>query len=156
MVGNHNQGSSHFVFVGDSRIRQLFFGFLRHVDAQAKPFVMKDFSSGAEDYDDSLNNEESHSEKMVPKSLHYNNVDLALQISFYWRPVLNRNVIDLFRLLANGTKIPVPEVVVMGCGAQEPPGGPDNAAVDEYVERIMEIGQVNPLMKDLLLVFKRN
>ena len=106
--------TNHFALVGDSRIRQLFFEFLNHLDPEGKPSILEhspDSSDGgsSSEADDLRPLEKAHS------SLTYNNTKFSFRLSFYWRPVFDQSAVDLLHQLRKARN--VPSVLVAGSGA---------------------------------------
>jgi hypothetical protein len=82
---------NHWVFVGDSRIQQVYVEILKMLDRDVNPWA-------------------------VPEGFFfYNNSQLSLQISFFWRPIVDQNTIDLIHEL--GLNKSVPNLVVAGSGS---------------------------------------
>jgi len=127
---------NHFTFIGDSRMRQLFFHFLSLADPEAVPTVI-----------DSQHHrpiEKAHS------SLIYNDTNSAFQISFFWVPVFNESAADLLRKLSKGTALKdlsVPRVVVAGAGVWDIKLSFNNTsegdALNNYASNLIAINQVN-------------
>ena len=83
---------SHWAFVGDSRIRQVYFEVLKLLDPDAEPsYVAKD------------------------NGVIYNNSQLSFQMLFFYRPILNQTTIDLIHQL--GFSKSVPNLLVAGSGS---------------------------------------
>ncbi|KAF5292887.1 hypothetical protein FQR65_LT11139 [Abscondita terminalis] len=80
---------SHFVFIGDSRIRQLYIALVEHLQLQHNDFV-------------SLEN-----------LTHVDN-KLRLKIEFIWSPYVSHDMVSTFRKLQSADL--TPSVIVAGCG----------------------------------------
>ncbi|XP_067001977.1 N-acetylneuraminate 9-O-acetyltransferase [Anabrus simplex] len=90
--GQHN----HFVFIGDSRIRQLYLAFLSHLDPskeEASPTLLP---------------EQQHS------NLDFEDAKLRLKVKFRWSPYVSKHMIDDFVKWKKEDE--PPSVVVAGCG----------------------------------------
>jgi hypothetical protein len=81
---------SHWAFVGDSRIHQVYSAILKMLDRDVDPWA-------------------------VPKGFFYNNSQLSFQMSFFWRPILDQTTIDLIHQL--GLNKSIPNLVVAGSGS---------------------------------------
>ena len=143
---------SYWAFVGDSRMRQLYFEVLKMVDLAAMPLVVyKDDVANYFDHvmpgDDQQHqyqsaNDERPLEK-AHKSLTYNNTQLSFRMTFFWRPVFNRSATDLFRHLSQ--TLPVPGVVVAGSGVWNIKllnGSRSEASFDAYANDLELVAQV--------------
>ncbi|EFX82868.1 hypothetical protein DAPPUDRAFT_48914 [Daphnia pulex] len=114
---------SFWVFIGDSRIRQLYFETLKLVDPDAEPLVVATDSSG------------NKSLRPRHKSYIYNNPQLSLRIMFFWRPSLNQTTADLINQL--GLSRSVPHVVVAGSGSWDIKGSNGSQiALDVYSQNL--------------------
>lgn len=89
----------HFVFVGDSRIRQQFYNFLQLIpdyDRQTQPMHIKKneqlFNHGDVDW--------------------YSNI-LRLRISFRWRPIINDSVIEMMRQWTVAYQVQRPQLIFL-------------------------------------------
>ncbi|KAK5640441.1 hypothetical protein RI129_011252 [Pyrocoelia pectoralis] len=81
---------SHFVFIGDSRIRQLYIAFVQHLQR---------------DYKDSTN---------LESNVTHTDHKLRLTIEFIWNPYLSTHMVKTFREWHSFAK--VPSVIIVGCG----------------------------------------
>ena len=81
---------SHWAFVGDSRIHQVYSAILKMLDRDVDPWA-------------------------VPKGFFYNNSQLSFRMLFFWRPMLNQTTIDLIHQLVQSKS--VPNIVVAGSGS---------------------------------------
>lgn len=113
------------MFVGDSRIRQLYFEVLKGINAKAEPSIIK--KDTAPNYYEFVESEFSISNKVeaegedarplekAHKSLTYSVTELSLRITFFWRPVFNSSVVELVNQLKRATSLP--KLIVAGSGA---------------------------------------
>ena len=90
-------GKNNIVFMGDSRIRQLYYAFTRLVSAQTMS-DQPDFGIAAH------------------HDLTFHAADLNLNINFLWRPVLNGSVFQTYREWLNEDAPDRPKIVVTGSG----------------------------------------
>jgi hypothetical protein len=151
---------SFWAFIGDSRIRQLYFETLRLVDPDAEPLVVATDSSGnsldtllidepfrvsaimskkerKQDEDVKLPLQNSH------KSFIYNNPQLSLRIMFFWRPIFNQTTADLINQL--GLSRSVPHVVVAGSGSWNIKGSNGSQIIlDDYSQSLQLLANVSP------------
>ena len=139
----------HFVFVGDSRIRQLYFEVLKTVDPDGQPYVLE-----SADAVDSYFRSQVHQQKMSEEDttrplekahshLSYNNTQLSLQMSFFWVPVFNQSAVDLMHTLAKSIN-GVPSLLVAGSGIWEiklSNGSDDSLVV--YTQNLINIVRVS-------------
>ena len=129
---------NHFVFIGDSRIRQLYFELLKHIDPNGKPSVIVTENTThvttIETTGTSL--EKSH------QSLAFNLTQHSFHMSFYWMPVLNQSVINLMQQLMRSKNIP--KIVVAGSGTWEIKlTNASELALKSYAEALHLLSQVN-------------
>lgn len=146
---------SHWAFIGDSRIRQLYFEILNLVDPEAEPLVIvKDIygnnldqllidvpyrvsaiaSETANVYSRPL--EKAHS------SLTYNNSDLSFRLTFFWRPVFNQSAADLIHQL--GLSKSVPNIVIAGSGAWDIKlSNGSDSVLDVYASNLEQVAKVS-------------
>lgn len=126
LAGSMSVEHNHWVFVGDSRIRQLYFEVLRHMDSNGEPTIVENDTVGeyqfftlkgtpsADDADENKS-EDSRPVEKAHRSLTYANPQIALRLSFFWRPIFNASAVDLLIELRRSTNIP--RVLVAGSGA---------------------------------------
>ena len=120
--------TNHFVFVGDSRIRQLYFQVLQNVDPDAQPYILES-ADAVDSYFNSQNAEQqvpnvgdtsSRPLEKAHRHLSYNNTLLSLRMSFFWVPVFNQSAVDLIHQLAKSSNADsVPSLFVAGSGIWE-------------------------------------
>ncbi len=147
---------SFWAFIGDSRMRQLYFETLNLVDPDAEPLVVATDSSG-NSLDTLLIDEPfrvsaimsekelKQEESLRPrhKSYIYNNPQLSLRIMFFWRPSLNQTTADLINQL--GLSRSVPHVVVAGSGSWDIKGSNGSQIVlDAYSQNLQLLANVSP------------
>ena len=122
---------SHWAFVGDSRIRQVYFEILKLLDPDAEPNdVANDINGNSLDVlliDEPYRVSAILSKKETKKvygtspirnrmsSLIYNNSQLSFRMLLFWRPMLNQATIDLIHQLVQSKS--VPNLVVAGSGS---------------------------------------
>ncbi|XP_046397120.1 N-acetylneuraminate 9-O-acetyltransferase [Ischnura elegans] len=97
--GTHN----HFVFIGDSRIRQLYLAFLSHLDpshgnvariphlASSPVLPLSSSSSKAEYLSTQLQNAQVHTD------LTFQDSKLRLRVDFVWSPLVSKHMIEAFQ-----------------------------------------------------------
>lgn len=88
--GGHNT----LVFMGDSRIRQIFHAFTKHVSTKSEP-VPASYSAH--------------------EDLKYTEPDISLDIQFLWRPTLNSSVSHAYQKWLEMSPKERPKIVVTGC-----------------------------------------
>ena len=117
---------NHWIFIGDSRIRQLYFEVLRRVNSKAEPLIIKtdalpNYTEFVQPELSNLNEEVEITEEdarpleKAHKSLTYNATSLSLRITFFWRPVFNSSVVELLNNLKSMKSLP--RLIVAGSGA---------------------------------------
>ena len=89
-------GRNHIVFMGDSRIRQLYYAFIKLVST-------KEVSS-------------SSSEAPPHHNLSFQEHDLNLDVQFLWYPVLDEAFFRQYESWLQGDAVKRPKMVVTGCG----------------------------------------
>lgn len=146
---------SYVAFIGDSRIRQLFFQFLKEVDPEAKPSILdSDYSN--QEFGEEIEVEASKAEDTRPlekahKSLTYNSTKLAFQVDFFWMPVVNESTVDIIHSLARDQKKnAIPKMVVAGGGVWniKLSNGSEDALAD-YVANLSLFARVSSFDSDL-------
>lgn len=151
---------SFWAFIGDSRMRQLYFETLRLVDPDADPLVVATDSNGnsldtlliEEPFRVSaiMSEKEGKQDEDVKIPLHnshksfiYNNPQLSLRIMFFWRPSFNQTTADLINQL--GLSRSVPHVVVAGSGSWNIKGSNGSQIVlDDYSQSLHLLANVSP------------
>jgi hypothetical protein len=147
---------SHWAFVGDSRIRQLYFEVLKLLDPDAEPLVVAKDSNGNnldmlvidEPYRVSAittdkETVDSRPLEKVHSSLTYKNSPFSLRMTFFWRPTFNQSAADLFHQL--GLSKSVPNLVVAGSGAWDiKSSNGSQLVVDAYSRNLEQVAEVGP------------
>jgi hypothetical protein len=151
---------SFWVFIGDSRMRQLYFETLKLVDPDAESLVVATDSNG--NSSDTLlidepfrvsaimSEKELKQDEDVKIPLHnshmsfiYNNQQLSLRILFFWRPVFYQTTIDLINQL--GLSRSVPHVVVAGSGSWNiKDSNGSQIVLDTYSQNLQLLANVSP------------
>ena len=127
-MDNMNQ----FVFIGDSRIRQLYFELLKTVDPDGIPSVIG--PTNAKKSTTSL--EKAH------QSLTFNVNHLSFQMTFHWMPILNESIADLVLQLSLSQN--VPKILVVGSGAWEIKlSNGSLSALKSYTTNLYHLSKVN-------------
>lgn len=85
-------GRNFIIFMGDSRIRQLYYEFIKAISVNP----------------DNILNMPAHHD------LDYTEVDLNLKIKFLWRPVVNQSLLDEFRNWNKEEEYSRPNIVIVG------------------------------------------
>lgn len=85
-------GRNFIIFMGDSRIRQLYFEFIRSISA----------------------NDDNEYSQPVHRDIEYNEKDLNLRIKFLWRPIVNQSMIDQFKQLSDLSMEARPNIIIVG------------------------------------------
>ncbi len=147
---------SFWAFVGDSRMRQLYFETLNLVYPDAEPLAIATDSNG-NSLDTLLIDEPFRvsaimSEKELTQldslgprhiSFIYNNPQLSLRIMFFWRPLLNQTTADLINQL--GLSRSVPHVVVAGSGSWNiRKCNGSQTILDAYSQSLQQLATVSP------------
>jgi hypothetical protein len=150
---------SFWAFVGDSRMRQLYFEILKLVDPDAEPLAVATDSNGnsldtllidepfrvsAIMSEKELKQEDNTKPlKNAHKSLIYNNSQLSLRVMFFWRPMFNQTTADLIHQL--GLSRSVPHVVVAGSGSWNIKlSNGSQIILDAYSENLQLLARVSP------------
>jgi len=121
---------NHFVFIGDSRIRQLYFELLEIIDPHGKPSVI-----GSTDTERNVTSlEKAH------QSLTFNVPHLGFYMSFYWIPILNESVANLVSQLSSSKN--VPKILVAGSGTWEIKlSNGSQSALESYISNLHLLSQ---------------
>ncbi|XP_046632225.1 N-acetylneuraminate 9-O-acetyltransferase-like [Daphnia pulicaria] len=124
-IPRQNTKELHFVFMGDSRIRQQFFNFLRLIP----------------DYD----------QKTQPDPMPFNNHEdmdltsaiLKLHVSFKWRPLINTNVTDTIRQWVESPPSQRPNWILLGMEVHHmlTSNGTD------YYQYLKKLTEIRPLLE---------
>ncbi|KAF2905223.1 hypothetical protein ILUMI_00947 [Ignelater luminosus] len=85
---------TYFVFIGDSRIRELYLAFVEHLQ-----------------YQDEINKK---TQERIDKNLTHVDNKLKIKVEFVWSPYISRHMVETFRQW-QAAKNP-PSVVIAGCG----------------------------------------
>ena len=120
------------MFIGDSRIRQLYFELLEIIDPHGKPSVI-----GSTDTERNVTSlEKAH------QSLTFNVPHLGFYMSFYWIPILNESVANLVSQLSLSKN--VPKILVAGSGTWEIKlSNGSQSALESYISNLHLLSQVN-------------
>lgn len=86
---------SHFVFIGDSRIYELYSGFIKHLQLRSDE-VSTELPS------------KHHSDNLT-----FVDAKLKIKVEYIWNPTLNSKMVETFRKWQNENK--PPSVIVIGC-----------------------------------------
>ncbi|KAI9559233.1 hypothetical protein GHT06_016022 [Daphnia sinensis] len=121
------QNVLHFVFMGDSRIRQQYYNFLR---------LIPDFDKVSQP-------------SIIPNAYH-NDIEitsqvLGLRLSFKWRPLINDSVIKMLRRWANPYETERPHLIFLSMAVHHMlPYAADEHCNDFqlYRDKLMELGPV--------------
>ncbi|KAK4010994.1 N-acetylneuraminate 9-O-acetyltransferase [Daphnia magna] len=144
---------SHWAFIGDSRIRQLYFEILKLVDPEAEPSVIvKDIYGNNLDQllidvpfrvsaiATEQTNVYSRPLEKAHSSLTYNNSELSFRMTFFWRPIFNQSAVDLIHQL--GLSKSVPNVVIAGSGAWDIKlSNGSDAVLDVYESNLEQVAK---------------
>ncbi|KFM77879.1 CAS1 domain-containing protein 1, partial [Stegodyphus mimosarum] len=85
-------GKTHIVFIGDSRIRQLFYGFVSLINPK--------YEVG---------------DRFVHHDLHFGNEELKVNVDFIWAPMVNQSMFDIYKSWLQDASIR-PSLIVTGSG----------------------------------------
>ena len=111
--------SNNIMFIGDSRIRELFRSFTEILNPKAETVGMSRSELG--ELDKKLELRENTEARPVEKA-HYDlsfvSNDANVKITNYWSPILNESFIDLFKKLSKNRNN-IPRVIVAGTGTWE-------------------------------------
>lgn len=86
---------SNFVFIGDSRIREIYVGFVKHLQQQE--------------------DEATEPPNNLETNLMHEDKKLQIKVQFFWSPTISKKMIEKFKEWQKSVDRP-PSVVVVGCG----------------------------------------
>lgn len=136
-------------------MRQLYFEVLKLLDPAGSPLVV-DRDDDAVNYLDHVlpagttghaDGESTRPLEKAHKSLTYNNSQLSLRMTFFWRPVFNQSAIDLFGQLSQSKF--VPRLVVAGSGTWNiklSNGSDTEALLDAYARDLELVARVSSVI----------
>ncbi|GFU04031.1 n-acetylneuraminate 9-O-acetyltransferase [Nephila pilipes] len=116
-------GKTHVVFIGDSRIRQLYFGFVSLINPK---YVIE-------------NNIAHH-------NIHYTDKELKVRIDFIWAPMVNQTMFDIYKPWMQDISIR-PSLIVTGSGVWAIKIS--NASMSMYSSYQRNLSRLVPMLNNL-------
>ncbi|XP_054721420.1 N-acetylneuraminate 9-O-acetyltransferase-like [Uloborus diversus] len=121
-------GKTHVVFIGDSRIRQLFYGFVTMVSPK---YEMQ--------------------ELIAHKDLHYIDEELKFKVDFLWAPMVNETMFNIYKPWIQDSRTR-PSLIVTGSGAWAIKTS--NASIEMYGSYQRNLTQLVPILNALTPITK--
>jgi hypothetical protein len=157
---------THWTFVGDSRIRQVYFEILKLLDSDAEPNDVANDGNGNsldvllidEPYRVSAILSKKETKKVYGtapirnrmSSLIYNNSQLSFRMLFFWRPMLNQTTIDLIHQLVQSKS--VPNLVIAGSGSWIIKGSNGSKSIlENYSRNLRKVAEVTKQRRTKLI-----